>query len=301
MGLLEGRVALVTGAGRGIGREFALCLAREGAAVVVNDVGASLDGRDLEGDPAGEVCAEIARSGGRAAAARDSVADYGAAQRAVHTALAEFGRLDIVVNNAGIIRDRTLLKMAEEDFDAVLAVHLKGTFNVTRHAAPVMREQGYGRIINITSSAGLRGNVGQTNYGAAKAGIMGLTFVWALELARYSITVNAFAPAGTTRMTAALYTRSGEEPPPEHDPALNAPLVAYLASEGAGHVTGQVFGRTGYGFTVFQTPRQVATMWQPGGWTAADVARHFDEVLGQHLQPVGMPAPLGQTFTGSRP
>ena len=299
--LLEGRVALVTGAGRGIGREFALCLAAEGAAVVVNDVGVSLDGRGKEGDPAAEVCAEIEKNGGRAVPAYESVADFDGARQNVRTAADAFGKLDILVNNAGILRDRTLLKMEEADFDAVIAVHLKGSFNMTRHAAPLMREQGYGRIINITSSAGLRGNVGQTNYGAAKAGLMGMTFVWALELGRYGITVNAMAPAGTTRMTMGLYERTGATPPPEADPSLNAPLVAYLASERAGHVNGQVFGRTGYGFTIFQTPRQVATMWQPGGWTPAEVADNFDTVLGQHLQPVGMPAPMGQTFEKNSP
>jgi NAD(P)-dependent dehydrogenase (short-subunit alcohol dehydrogenase family) len=299
MGLLDGRVALVTGAGRGIGREFALCLAREGAAVVVNDVGVSLDGRGQDGDPAAEVCKHIEAEGGRAVPAYESVADFDGARRNVEVALEEFGALDILVNNAGIIRDRTLLKMEEADFDAVVAVHLKGTFNMTRNAAPGMRERGYGRIVNITSSAGLRGNVGQTNYGAAKAGIMGMTFVWALELGRYGVTVNAMAPAGTTRMTMGLYERSGATPPPDQDPALNAPLVAYLASERAGHVNGQIFGRTGYGFTLFQTPRQVAAMWQPGGWTPGQVADHFDEVLGQHLQPVGMPAPLGQKYDKS--
>src|SRR5207302_6770860 len=143
---------------------------------------------------------------------------------------------DILVNNAGIIRDKTLLKMEPDDFDAVVAVHLRGTFCMTRHAAAVMREQEYGRIIIMSSSAGLRGNFGQTNYGAAKAGIMGMTFVWALELARHGITVNAVAPAGTTRMTAGLYERTGSEPPPDQDPSLNAPLVAFLASEQASYV-----------------------------------------------------------------
>src|SRR5207302_10193059 len=139
--------------------------------------------------------------------------------------------------------------MAEDEFDAVIATHLKGAFNCARHAAPLMKEAGYGRIINITSSAGLRGNFGQTNYGAAKAGIMGMTFVWALELGRYNITVNAMAPSGTTRMTMGLYERTGATPPPDQEPHLNAPLVAYLASEYAGHVSGQVFGRTSWGFT----------------------------------------------------
>ena len=147
-------------------------------------------------------------------------------------------------------------------------MHLKGTFNCARHAAPLMKDEGYGRIINITSSAGLRGNFGQTNYGAAKAGIMGMTFVWALELARYGITVNAVAPAGVTRMTAALSEPDAvAEMPATLDPSLNAPLVAYLASEQAGHVNGQILGRTDYSFTIFQHPKQIAWMWRDGGWT----------------------------------
>ncbi len=291
--LLEGRSAIVTGSGRGIGREFALCLAREGASVVVNDVGVSLDGRGTEEDPAAQVCKEIEGFGGRAVPNYDSVTDFEGAGRIVQTALDSFGKLDILVNNAGIVRDRTLVKMTEEDFDAVVNVHLKGTFNYARHAAPVMRDAGYGRIINITSSAGLRGNFGQTNYGAAKAGIMGMTFIWAMELGRHGITVNAMAPAGATRMTAGLYERSGTEPPPEQDPALNAPLVAYLASEQAGHVNGQVLGRSDYAYTLFQTPRQIAFMWRDGGWDTEGVAANFDTVLGQHLQPVGMVMPKG--------
>jgi NAD(P)-dependent dehydrogenase (short-subunit alcohol dehydrogenase family) len=288
--LLEGRVAVVTGAGRGIGREIALCLAQQGARVVVNDVGASLDGRGGDNDAAAQTCADIEKAGGHAVPSYDSVSDFAAAGRIIQTAVDSFGQIDILVNNAGIIRDRTLVKMSEEDFDAVVAVHMKGTFNCTRHAAELMRDAGYGRIVNITSSAGLRGNFGQTNYGAAKAGIMGMTFVWALELARHGITVNAVAPAGTTRMTAGLYERSGTEPPADQDPSLNAPLVAFVASEQASYVNGQVLGRTGYAFTLFQTPRQVAAMWQEGGWNPEGVAEHFHEVLGQHLQPVGMPA-----------
>jgi 3-oxoacyl-[acyl-carrier protein] reductase len=181
--------------------------------------------------------------------------------------------------------------MDEGDYDAVVAVHQKGTFNCTRHAAEVMRAQEYGRIVNITSSAGLRGNFGQTNYGAAKAAIMGMTFVWALELGKYGITVNAVAPAGATRMTAALYERSGKEVPPEEDPALNAPLIGFLASEAAAHVNGQIFGRTEYAYTVFQHPKQIAWMWRDGGWSVEDLAASFDSGLGQHLQQVGMVMP----------
>ncbi|MGH9028315.1 MAG: SDR family NAD(P)-dependent oxidoreductase, partial [Acidimicrobiales bacterium] len=199
---------------------------------------------------------------------------------------------------AGIVRDRTLLKMTPEDYEAVSGVHQKGTFNCTRHAAAHMREAGYGRIVNITSSAGLRGNFGQTNYGAAKAAIMGMTFVWALELGRHGITVNAVAPAGFTRMTENLFGDGA--PPPSQDPALNAPLIAFLASEQASYVNGQIFGRTGFAYTIFQTPRQVAAMWKEDGWTPSQLAEHFHEVLGQHLQPVGMPAHplLGQRKEG---
>jgi NAD(P)-dependent dehydrogenase (short-subunit alcohol dehydrogenase family) len=268
-----------------------LCFAREGAHVVINDVGVALDGRGSDDDPAAQVCKEIESFGGRAVPNYDSVSEFDAAGNIVQTAVDAFGRIDILVNNAGIVRDKTLVKMDESDFDAVVGVHLKGTFNVTRHAAPLMREQEYGRIVNITSSAGLRGNFGQTNYGAAKAGIMGMTFVWALELGRYGVTVNAVAPAGATRMTASLFERTGGEPPPEENPALNAPLVAFLASEGAGHVNGQILGRTEYGFTLFQTPRQIAWMWKDGGFTPGEVAANFDKILGQHLQPVGMVMP----------
>jgi NAD(P)-dependent dehydrogenase (short-subunit alcohol dehydrogenase family) len=298
VGLLDGRVAVVTGSGRGIGRAFALAMARAGARVVVNDVGATLDGVGTGEDPASQVCAEIDALGGQAIASHDSVTDFDGAARIVGSAIDAFGQLDILVNNAGIVRDRTLTKMTEEDFDAVLAVHLKGSFNCARHAAAAMREAGYGRIINITSSAGLRGNFGQTNYGAAKAALMGLTFIWALELGRYGITVNAVAPAGATRMTAALFERSGSAPPPEQDPALNAPLVVFLASERAGHVNGQILGRTDFAYTLFQHPKQIAFMWRDGGWTPELVAEHFDQVLGQHLQTVGMVMPSGMEYQG---
>jgi len=237
------------------------------------------------------VCKEIEALGGEAVPNYDSVSDFAAAGNIVQTAVDAFGTVDILVNNAGIVRDRSLLKMEEDDFDAVIGVHLKGAFNCTRHAAPVMKDKGYGRIVNITSSAGLRGNFGQTNYGAAKAGIMGMTFVWSLELGKYGVTVNAVAPAGATRMTASLYEKSGKEVPPEENPALNTPLVAYLASEDAAHVNGQILGRTEYAYTLFQQPKQIAWMWRDGGWTAAEVAQDFDKTLGQHLQQVGMVMP----------
>ena len=287
--LLEGKVAIVTGSGRGIGRGIVLALAREGARVVVNDVGCSVDGRGTEGDPAAQVCREVEAMGGRAIPNYDSVSDFESAGRIVRAATEAFGRLDVLVNNAGIVRDRTIVKMTEEDFDAVLAVHLKGSFNCGRHAIPVMREQGYGRIVNITSSAGLRGNFGQTNYSAAKAALMGITFTWALELGKHGITVNALAPSGMTRMVGSMPGMENRPVAPEMNPDLNGAIVAFLASERAGHVNGQVFGRRGYAFTLFQTPRPVAAMYREGGWTAAGIAANFDAAFAEHLQPVGIP------------
>ncbi|MBM4268970.1 MAG: SDR family NAD(P)-dependent oxidoreductase [Deltaproteobacteria bacterium] len=289
--LLEGKVAVVTGSGRGIGRGIAVALAREGASVVVNDVGCATDGRGTEQDPATQVCKEIAAFGGKAVPSYDSVSDYTAAKSIVDTAVGEFGRIDILVNNAGIVRDRSIVKMTEEEFDAVLAVHLKGSFNCGSHAIPKMKDQGYGRIINITSSAGLRGNFGQTNYSAAKAALMGITFTWSIELGKYGITVNALAPAGMTRMVGGIPGMEGRPVPPEMNPDLNAPIVAYLASEKAAHVNGQVFGRRGYAFTIFQTPRPVAAMYKEGGWTPEEIAAHFDVAFGEHLQQIGIPTP----------
>lgn len=287
--LLQGKVAVVTGSGRGVGRGIALALAREGAKLIINDVGCEVDGRGSAADPAAQVVSEIKGLGGAAAPNYDSVASFDGAANIIKTAVDTFGRIDILVNNAGIVRDRSIAKMSEEDFDAVLAVHLKGTFNCGRHAIPLMREQGYGRIINITSSAGLRGNFGQSNYGAAKAGIMGLTLVWAIELGKYGITANAMAPAGLTRMVGTIPGMEGKEPPPEMNAELNGPMVAFLASEKAAHVNGQIFGRRGFGYTLFQQPRPIAMLYKPGGLTASEIAANFDGVFLEHLQPIGIP------------
>lgn len=296
MGLLDGRVAVVTGSGRGIGREFARSMAREGASLVINDVGVSLDGQGTEDDPAAQTCREIEAMGGRAVPSYDSVADFDAAKRIIDTAVDAFGRIDILVNNAGIVRDRSLLKMDAEDYDAVVKVHQYGTFNCARHAAERMKEQGYGRIINVTSQAGLRGNFGQTNYGSAKAAIMGMTFIWAIELGRYGITVNAMSPAGATRMTEALFARTGEAPPAEADPALNAPMVTWLASEEAGHVNGQILGRTDFAYTIYRHPLQIGYMYREGGWDVEGVSENFNKIFAQHLQHVGMAMPGGMEF-----
>jgi NAD(P)-dependent dehydrogenase (short-subunit alcohol dehydrogenase family) len=287
--LLEGKVAVVTGSGRGIGRGIAIALAREGAKLVINDVGCAVDGRGGEQDPAAQVVKEIKALGSEAVPNYDSVSEFNGAAGIIKTAVDSFGRIDILVNNAGIVRDRSVSNMTEEEFDAVIAVHLKGTFNCGRHAIPIMREQGFGRIINITSSAGLRGNFGQSNYGAAKAGIMGLTLVWAIELETKGITVNAMAPSGMTRMTGTIPGMDKDNPPPEMNPELNGPLIAFLASDKAAHVNGQIFGRKGFGYTLFQQPRPVAMMYKPGGLTASEIAANFNGVFLEHLQPIGIP------------
>jgi NAD(P)-dependent dehydrogenase (short-subunit alcohol dehydrogenase family) len=246
---LQGKVAIVTGAGRGIGREHALALARAGAKILVNDLGASLAGEGADEGPAHDVVREIEALGGEAAANGANVADFGGAKQMVAAAVEAFGRLDILVNNAGILRDRMLVNMEEHEWDAVIEVHLKGHFAPTRHAAAYWRERGKagdevrGRVINTSSPSGVFGNVGQANYGAAKAGIVGFTLIAAQELQRYGVTVNALAPNARTRMTEAAF---GEIPPPADgfdpaDPANNSPIVVALCADEAQHITGQVF------------------------------------------------------------
>jgi NAD(P)-dependent dehydrogenase (short-subunit alcohol dehydrogenase family) len=246
---LSGKVAVVTGAGRGIGREHALALARAGARIVVNDLGASLAGEGADEGPAHEVVREIASLGGEAVANGENVADFSGARRMIEQAIERFGRLDILVNNAGILRDRMLVNMDEHEWDAVIDVHLKGHFAPTRHAAAYWRERSKAgedvraRVINTASPSGVFGNVGQANYGAAKAGIVGLTLIAAQELSRYGVTVNALAPNARTRMTEQAF---GELPPPEEgfdaaDPANNSAVVVALSADGAQDITGQVF------------------------------------------------------------
>lgn len=245
MGHLEGKVAVITGAGGGIGREHALLFAKEGARVVVNDLGCQRDGTG-QSDAAARVVAEIKARGGEAAASGEAVGTFEGARRIVQTALDTFGRLDVLVNNAGILRDRTLLNMTEDEWDSVIQVHLKGTFTCMQAAARVMKEQGQGgRIINTSSSSGLLGNFGQSNYGAAKAGIHALTRIAAWELAKYRITVNAIAPAALTRMLETIPGVKEKVTPDTLGPQFIAPMVAYLASDAAADVTGQTFGVEG--------------------------------------------------------
>ena len=300
MGKLDGKVAIVTGAGRGIGREHAVALSRAGARLVVNDLGVSLAG-EASGDAPGEqVVEEIRAGGGEAVANGENVADFAGAQRLIEHAVEAFGRLDILVNNAGILRDRMLVNMEEDEWDAVIRVHLKGHFAPTRHAAAYWRdrakagEEVRARVINTSSPSGVFGNVGQANYGAAKAGIVGFTLIAAQELGRYGVTVNCLAPNARTRMTEAAF---GEIPRPDDgfdpaDPANNSPIVVALCADEAQQITGQVFFV--YGGTV-----NVLRGWEAGELFSAEGRWDADELLGalrerfpEGMSPAGMLASM---------
>jgi len=256
--LCEGRIAIVTGAGRGIGREHALSLAAHGARVVVNDLGGTRDGSGASAGPAEEVVATIRSAGGEAIVNADDVSDWGGAERLVRQAVDTFGGLDVLVNNAGILRDRMLVNMTEAEWDAVIKVHLKGTFAPAHFAAAYWRDRskamGRGvdaRLINTTSISGMFGNAGQTNYGAAKAGVAAFTVIAARELARYGVTVNAVAPGALTRMTEDLSLGQASEADREAmHPRWIAPIVTWLASRESSGVTGRIFEATGRLFAV---------------------------------------------------
>jgi len=295
MGLLDGKVAIVTGAGHGIGRGEALELARQGAKVVVNDVGGSVHGEGTDKRAAEEVAEIIRGRGGEAVANYDDVADWSGSSALVRQAVDEFGRLDVLVNNAGIVRDAMIFSMTEEAFDAVVRVHLKGTFATTHHASVYWREESKaGRqpraaIVNTVSSAGLQGNVGQANYGAAKAGIAALTVISSLELSRYGVRANAVAPGGMTRITATL--RKGAEviepdgvDEGEYDPmnpANSAPMVAWLASDEASHVTGQVFRAVGSTIARYipWTLGETIETDPPAKWAPADITAAINATI----------------------
>jgi len=284
--LLEGRVAVVTGAGGGIGREHALALAREGAKVVVNDVGADRRGAGAASEAADRVVEDIRAGGGEAVASFDTVATREGADGLVWTAQSKFGRIDVLVNNAGILRDRTLLNMSDEDFDQVLEVHLHGTFHCTQAAARAMKVQGKGgRIVNTTSLSGLVGNFGQANYAAAKAGIYALTRVCALELQKLGITVNAIAPVALTRMTSDLATFKGATER-ELGPQFIAPVVVFLASDLASDVTGQVVGIQGGKIFLYRMESTEGATKEPerGLWTAAEIKDAWARISGVHLE-----------------
>ena len=295
---LDDRVAVVTGSGRGLGRAYALALARAGAAVVVNDVDAGA---------AEETVAAIAGDGGRAVAEVCAVGDTAAADALVERAVGNFGRLDVMVTNAGLLRDRVLWKMSDEDFDAVIGTHLRGTFTCARSAAIRMRAQEEGgRIIVVGSPAGQYGNFGQTNYAAAKAGIVAFARTWALELARSQITVNAIVPTAWTRMTASIpiyeplvaRAEAGEDFPAdvrrEHAigmPEECAPLVVFLASDAAAGVTGQAIGVGGDRLSLYSHPAELVAELRDGGWTADEIAARWDDAFAPSQQPYGIQLP----------
>ncbi len=319
-GRLEGKVAIVTGAGRGIGRGEALLLAEEGAKVVVNDLGGSEAGEGADSRPADEVVAEIVAAGGEAVANYDSVATMEGGERIVQTAIDSFGRLDILINNAGILRDRMVFNMTEAEWDSVIDVHLKGHFTTTKFASLVFRQQRSGRIVNTSSESGL-GNMGQANYAAAKEGIVGLTRTCALDLGRYGVTVNAIRPRAGTRLTlspelreamqrARASRRSGdssgggsgtgaEQAMSQMDaqaPEMVAPLVVYLCTDSASNVNGRDFVVGGDEVSLMTMPTKQASIHQEGGWDLASLERVFPRVIGAK---VTNPAPAHPPNTGS--
>ncbi len=284
--ILEGRIAIVTGAGRGIGRAHALELARHGAKVVVNDLGTSDSGEGAASEVAHEVVAEIEALGGEAVANGADVADFEQAAAMVQQAIDTFGGLDILVNNAGFVRDRMLVNTSEEEWDAVIRVHLKGHFAPLRHAASYWRaeskagRQRAGRVINTTSGAGLQGSIGQITYSAAKGGIATMTLVAAAELGRVGVTANAIAPVARTRMTEGAFDTSEMALPED-----NSPIVAWLASEAAGHVTGRVFEIDGSRLTLEDGWRHGASRDAGRRWEAGELGDVVDALLAEGSTP----------------
>jgi len=280
MGLLDGKVAVVTGGGTGIGRAVSLDLAAAGAKVVVNDYGVSVDGRDPSSEPANEVVGKIRAKGGQAVASPESVATMAGGRAVVDLALKEFGDLHILVCCAGILRERMIFNMSEEEWDAVIAVHLKGHFTVMQPATRHMREKKAGSIITFTSTAGLEGSPGQPNYSAAKEGIVGLTRSTALAMARYGVRCNAISPTADTRMTQRL---PGERrglataTPPE----AIGPVATFLASDKAAHITGQIIGVRGTEVTVYSHQAPLRTATSVEAWTPERLADVWDRALGQ--------------------
>jgi NAD(P)-dependent dehydrogenase (short-subunit alcohol dehydrogenase family) len=301
MGLLDGKVVLITGGGRGIGREAALIAARQGAKVVVNDLGGDVHGEGADKAPAQEVADAIKAAGGEAVANTESVTDLRAVGRMVQQALDTFGGLHAVCNPAGILRDRMMSNMTEEEWDGVIAVHLRGHFNVTRATINHFRSQQDGAYVMFSSTSGLIGNVGQTNYGAAKMGIAGLSRIIAMEGARYNVRSNALAPGAATRMTDSV--PRDEEAQKRRDamreissPIRPAQLAVALMSDAAKHISGQIFGASGYNLSIYSQPRPIATYQREGGWDADGIVKDFFPKVEKDFTPLarnagGMTAP----------
>jgi len=296
MGALDGKVAIITGSGRGIGRGMALLFAQEGAKVVVVDPGVNVDGTGHDNGPADQVVDEIKAGGGEASPCYESVATMQGGEKIVQTALDAFGRLDILVNNAGILRDRMIFNMSEEEWDAVVAVHLKGTFNCTRHACEYWREEHKkgnvlnGRVINTSSDSGLLGNVGQTNYGAAKAAVAALAVIVDGEMRKYGVTANAIAPVARTRLTVDATPQTaammGEPAEGEFDlfsPRNVAPLIVWLASDDAADVHGEVFRVGGGTVWLMQGWHSVGRVKSQGTWEADGLGRQLKSLLAKGL------------------
>ena len=303
---LTDKVAIVTGAGRGIGRGIALTMAAEGAKVIVNDLGGAVDGSGASSSPADEVVAEIKANGGEAVANYESVATMEGGEAIVQSALDNFGQLDIVVTVAGILRDRMIFNMTEEEWDDVIDVHLKGTFTVVKFASILFRQQRSGRIITFASESGLFGNTGQGNYAAAKSGIAGFTKVVARDLGRYGVTANSICPRASSRMTAtvpdvAREMRSGRDEsrdaaPPQGpmDPDDIAPFIAYLASDFASDVNGQTFLVYGGTITLLSLPRRVRTIFQDDQWTLDQLVELVPQQITRGLPNPSPPQPPRQ-------
>jgi NAD(P)-dependent dehydrogenase (short-subunit alcohol dehydrogenase family) len=291
MGILEGKSAVVTGSGRGIGKEIAKLMAVEGAKVVINDPGVSSAGEADDEKVADLAVEEIKDAGGEAVANYDSVATWEGGQNIIKTAVDSFGKIDIVVNNAGILRDRILFKMSEEEWDGVVKTHLYGAFYCTRAASTYFREQKSGRLIHFTSTAGLIGNVGQANYASAKLGIVGLSRICSLDLARYNVTSNCIAPFAWTRMFDSVPTDNPEqakkvEKIKKMSPKDIAPLAVFLASDQASNISSQVFGVRGKEIFLFSQPRIIRSIHDSEGWTPDKLAGMLEETMSSHFHPL---------------
>jgi NAD(P)-dependent dehydrogenase (short-subunit alcohol dehydrogenase family) len=299
MGIMEDKVVIVTGAARGVGRGVALDLARAGAAVVVNDLGVSLTGAGDETPVAEQVAEEIRAFGGRAVANGESVATWQGGHRIVEAAVDSFGRVDGVVNNAGNLRDSLFHKMSEEEFDAVIAVHLKGSFNVSRAAAPHFRNQGSGAYVHMTSTSGLVGNFGQANYSAAKLGVAALSKSIALDMQRFNVRSNAVAPFAWTRMIESIPTNTPEQQRRVDGlkklvPEKIAPFVTALLSDAGAGVTGQIFGVRNNEIYLFSQPRPIRTAHTSDGWTAEAIAERVFPMFANDFYPLHR---SGEVFT----